>query len=701
MERFSIIKILVIINERDDFKMPNPNRTNLEFDKYIDVLVSVINESKFMKRAEMKPMSTPKGDDETHLTSRAMHMRQAADIAKKLAKGLELNENLAYGGMLMHDAGHPFNAHEGEQILRIIGALFKCGFFHHSAKGPDVVFGEDIIGKVIARIPETQRNEQLENKLRDEFYYFLDIIVSHDGESTSKDIKKMEKVKYHNIKEAVLSKISSANCEDKYKCLSETAEGQLAKPADVIAYLKSDMLDAFELNIVNKLNDDYLEQIGTILYESDFHTLSNKEKIDMTKKEINRIKKDKIRELRSDIIDEDSKKTINIVDGIINELESKGMDTFCLDKEQEKNIFEIVTNSIEEFKNTKRKSGVTDENHINAEAHKIVDCIQKQLKIRQSVIEELMTRVQDKLCNDYIQNSKGKSMDQMGFSKRMEDAFYAMKKLNYTEFVQYTKRKYQTTTLPKSVFKITEECAQALIKTGLIRDKFYDSSIRNMIKDKEILNKMVVNRTNEADYDKYKEKLGINELKPIKRPRLKKKINRYKLKLMPKTAYKKRILKGVYGFAQRQGNRFANSCEDAYNAVPTAVRKNIEKAIHPKYQQNDYLPNEEKKVVDEERKRILEVFGGIDGKELNKKNFEEYIQGRVEEERKNLEEKVAYDIAIKYIGGTTDRSILEFLTKTGIMTKKDLKNGQKRGIEPNKTVQRLAKQLEEAQKEER
>ena len=61
-------------------------KTELIWDKYIDYLIETINESKFMKRAEDKPMSAPKGKLEPHLTSRATHERNAADIAKRIAK---------------------------------------------------------------------------------------------------------------------------------------------------------------------------------------------------------------------------------------------------------------------------------------------------------------------------------------------------------------------------------------------------------------------------------------------------------------------------------------------------------------------------------------------------------------------------------------------------------------------------------------
>ena len=101
--------------------MGKMQKTKLAWDPYMDYLIDTINGSKFMKRAEDKPMSTPKAAEETHVTTRAVHLRQAADISRRLAKELGLNENYAYVGMLMHDAGHPFSAHEGEEIFTYLG----------------------------------------------------------------------------------------------------------------------------------------------------------------------------------------------------------------------------------------------------------------------------------------------------------------------------------------------------------------------------------------------------------------------------------------------------------------------------------------------------------------------------------------------------------------------------------------------------
>ena len=67
-------------------------KTQLAWDSYMQYLIEAIDESNFMKRAESKPMATPKGSLESHVTSRATHVRNAANIIRRLAKGLNLTK---------------------------------------------------------------------------------------------------------------------------------------------------------------------------------------------------------------------------------------------------------------------------------------------------------------------------------------------------------------------------------------------------------------------------------------------------------------------------------------------------------------------------------------------------------------------------------------------------------------------------------
>ncbi len=244
--------------------MVRMKKTELTWDKYMDYLIETIDESKFMRRAETKPMSTPKAASESHVTSRATHSKIAANIAKRLADGLDLNGEYIYAGMLMHDAGHPFSAHEGEEIFNKFGKRKNCGFFHHNAKGVEVIRAEGIRDKAISKIPNINENPELREQLETEFDYFLDVIISHDGEATRGERNRKE-TQYPSMHDAVKDKLKRANSFNDYKFVAQTPEGKLAKMADVIAYLATDIQDGFRIGIIEDFDDDYLALLGEVL----------------------------------------------------------------------------------------------------------------------------------------------------------------------------------------------------------------------------------------------------------------------------------------------------------------------------------------------------------------------------------------------------------------------------------------------------
>ena len=175
-------------------KWKNIDALVTEYDGKRDELESVINQrSKYTRRAKDKPMCSIEDPGNPHTTDRGEHMRQAASEAVKIAKGLGLNETVVYIGMLLHDAGQPFGAHDGEKTMNIIGEILHTGFYHHNAKGVDVVLSEDLIQKFVDAIPEAENNKELQDNLKEEAWYFLELIVGHDGEATSKDNERYAK----------------------------------------------------------------------------------------------------------------------------------------------------------------------------------------------------------------------------------------------------------------------------------------------------------------------------------------------------------------------------------------------------------------------------------------------------------------------------------------------------------------------------
>lgn len=734
----------------------------LDTNEIMDIIRGTIEKrSKYLKRAELKPMAKEREDDDSHDTSRALHMRQTAEIAKEIARKLGLNEFVAYTGMLLHDAGHAFFGHEGEHTMNVAGKLLHVGYFHHNAKGIDVILSEDLMGKIVdaimEAIPEEQRNEELRKRLKEDAWYFLDVVVSHDGEASQKEnkITKKDKTKT-SIREAVLRKTRKANRENVYKCEPETLESIISKPSDVIAYIRSDMMDAFGSSIIIKLDDDHLEVIGGILCETREEREQNssmqdqasvkRERIEKGKKLLIEYRKRHLRELPEDV---DLEK-MRIVNSILEEIEQEGISIFNSYTEKdmeeeikaakvrlknekvtgiryiqklreeklrfankyresiiaERKINEILEKTIEKYRREKEAEGA-DSNTIAAGVNTIIEYMQKLVKERKRAVEEIMNDIQEALIDDYAETTKENWENAadyeemkagMGFSKGMSYLLYnKLKVMDYDKYVKHTKKVYQGKAVPEATYTTVLECARALVKTGVIRDKFYDPVVLSKIQDEEVKEHMKVPERDEEEYEAYKRKIGISRGVNLTRPKKKNDKHRFVGKKGTGNIYRRKLYKTMYSYVQAQDTRFAMDCEDVYYAIEHTVKSKVKDAFSKEFKPEEYLEKEQLEEMDNIRMRVEEIQQQLIGeREVSaqeeesylEKAKEEYIRMTIEKERENLEEKVAQEIAIKYIAGMPARRLKNTLIKIGNLSRSKLEkqNKYKNG---NAVVERL------------
>ena len=749
--------------------MVRMKKTELTWDKYMDYLIETIDESKFMRRAETKPMSTPKAASESHVTSRATHSKIAANIAKRLADGLDLNGEYIYAGMLMHDAGHPFSAHEGEEIFNKFGKRKNCGFFHHNAKGVEVIRAEGIRDKAISKIPNINENPELREQLETEFDYFLDVIISHDGEATRGERNKKE-TQYPSMHDAVKDKLKRANSFNDYKFVAQTPEGKLAKMADVIAYLATDIQDGFRIGIIEDFDDDYLALLGEVL-TTGYSTREGY--ITCAKNKIKEVKESKLRELKSEMKKPENEAILANANEIIKRAEQQGVNVTSMRDEELQKIDAIMEQKIQEIKDKSEgmsEEGMSEEEKqfMYADIEKLKEFVGKMLSVNSSVVQEITSRMQEYFINDIVTETRAKTEEKEKtilelreklalnpgdkelrkqledeekdtpvnpkFSYKAERLFDNIKNLNYKKIVQYTKWDYQIEQQPEAAKELVTIAAKALKETGAIRNKFYDRAIRREV-ESEALQYMRVKTADESQYEKNKEKYGIRAIKRAKTPE-----NGEKYTAKGKQASENRkhqLCREVYNNVQKEGDNFAVKFNNVFAAIPKTVEMVVDEAISydesftrrvnatrniikaeydgkieklddPDKQERLALllvgrgickPNQtadtikqamrsygylERYEEEENRKnqsKLLEQYGTI---EEVKKHRDEIIQKRIEQARNNMEERMAYQLAIDYISGMTDRSFNDLAIRTGYMSYDDLDT--KRGTTRSSSV---------------
>lgn len=744
--------------------MVRMKKTELTWDKYMDYLIETIDESKFMRRAETKPMSTPKAASESHVTSRATHSKIAANIAKRLADGLDLNGEYIYAGMLMHDAGHPFSAHEGEEIFNKFGKRKNCGFFHHNAKGVEVIRAEGIRDKAISKIPNINENPELREQLEKEFDYFLDVIISHDGEATRGERNRKE-TQYPSMHDAVKDKLKRANSFNDYKFVAQTPEGKLAKMADVIAYLATDIQDGFRIGIIEDFDDDYLALLGEVL-TTGYSTREGY--ITCAKNKIKEVKESKLRELKSEMKKPENEAILANANEIIKRAEQQGVNVTSMRDEELQKIDAIMEQKIQEIKDKSEGMSEEEKQFMYADIEKLKEFVGKMLSVNSSVVQEITNRMQEYFINDIVTETRAKTEEKEKtilelreklalnpgdkelrkqledeekdtpvnpkFSYKAEKLFDNIKNLNYKKIVQYTKWDYQIEQQPEAAKELVTIAAKALKETGAIRNKFYDRAIRREV-ESEALQYMRVKTVDESQYEKNKEKYGIRAIKRAKTPE-----NGEKYTAKGKQASENRkhqLCREVYNNVQKEGDNFAVKFNNVFAAIPKTVEMVVDEAISydepftrrvnatrniikaeydgkieklddPDKQERLALllvgrgickPNQTADTIkqamrsygyleiyeeEENRKnqsKLLEQYGTI---EEVKKHRDEIIQERIEQARNNMEEKMAYQLAIDYISGMTDRSFNDLAIRTGYMSYDDLDT--KRGTTRSSSV---------------
>lgn len=631
-------------------------RTNLLWDKYIDYLIEEIWQSKFMKRAKDKPMFSRSHEQEPHRTTRLEHSEMAANIAKTIATALNLNDKYIYAAMLGHDAGHPFSAHDGEEMFNAEGILYNVQYFHHNAEGVKVYEMEHIMENAIARIPNIESMPEVKQQLIDEFPYFLDVIISHDGEATPEEMYR-DAVEYPDIKTAVDAKLRFATANSgNYKFTAQTPEGQIAKFADVIAYLATDIQDRFKSGLHTNFPDEYLELLGEIFAES-FIIGGKEEKIEIAKNKIKDLERQYL--IKNVYNTEKNEEIINKAEKIAQEI-LKG----DIDINDSNEINKIIEDKLaEEYDELLNKLEGEEYKRFSSEKIKLKRCIGNFIHARSGVVKEITNQMQEYFINDLLKNSQNSSY--IHFSKPVEAMFFTAKKLNY-QYVPDAKWHYLEKEQPKAVHKLVEFLSTSLRRTGVIENMFYDESIREQLKDNpEALRFMRTNNLDKQEYERYKKYFGIEDARITNKKYAGGNKNQFKAL--------KELFAAAYTYTQDNENTFVQQYLNTFYAIEDQVTCKVDSILGNLTEKDKKARKTHVKFYDEMiekdeaelKKYIEEEYGDIS--KIDEEKRKEIIKNIVHIQRLFMEDKMAKQIAITYLSGKTDTGLTKLAKDTGFI----------------------------------
>jgi dGTPase len=188
---------------------PSPLRTEYQRDR------DRILHSKAFRRLKHKTQVfiAPAGD---HYVTRMTHTLEVAQVARTIARALNLNEDLTEAISLAHDIGHAPFGHAGEEALAdLLGVSWR-----HNEQGARVV-------------------EKLEN--------------NGQGLNLTWEVREGV-VKSSKVREDIFAEAWGT---------ASTLEGQVLKIADAVAYLNHDILDAIRAGLLSE--DDLPAEVRRVL----------------------------------------------------------------------------------------------------------------------------------------------------------------------------------------------------------------------------------------------------------------------------------------------------------------------------------------------------------------------------------------------------------------------------------------------------
>ncbi len=204
-------------------KIEPPSPTRGEFQRDRDRIIHT-NSFRRMKH-KSQVLIAPQGD---HFTTRLTHVMEVAQIARTIARALNLNEDLTEAAALGHDLGHTPFGHIGEEVF---DSILPDGF-HHSRQSIRIVTVIEKQGQGLNLMDETLQAIRRHSKPQGEF-------INKDA------VKDM------------------------------TLEAQIVRLSDALAYLTHDMNDAiragvlsiedFPKHIIYSLGKTHAQRVNTLV----------------------------------------------------------------------------------------------------------------------------------------------------------------------------------------------------------------------------------------------------------------------------------------------------------------------------------------------------------------------------------------------------------------------------------------------------
>lgn len=222
-------------------------------------------------------------------TNRKTHQENLANIATRIAKGINRKENqnkqvgLNYEIIEImaqnHDIGHTFLGHSGEWWLSNIKEDYGIGYYCHNALGTrELIYTNQVYDEIIDTIKQShpQIGDKTLQRIKNSLWLIMEGINSHNGERSESEYR------------ADTSKTEADFERENLYCHTKkgfdrtvvpaTPEAALMRLCDKISYIPYDMVDGLREGFITELNEEYkvvLRELGITDKEIEECKISN------------------------------------------------------------------------------------------------------------------------------------------------------------------------------------------------------------------------------------------------------------------------------------------------------------------------------------------------------------------------------------------------------------------------------------------
>lgn len=296
-----------------------------------------------------------------------------------------------------------------------------------------------------------------------------------------------------------------------------------------------------------------------------------------------------------------------------------------------------------EIERTKKERSLIEAKYREFEQYKIKYAREYVSRIKpQSDVKTKVTQMmQNVFIMDLIEGSKDKGYITM--TPLMRKTLFSLRDLNVRKIVPYTRRGFETDELPIAANELVDIFANALVETGIAYGSIPDDA------KKDGLN---------ATYSEDEQRRKMAEIDSDNRLTYERKICHY--------------------YSKQNPERIEYMYENVLEAMKDVAKHDIAIALGEEKYDGELKEIYEIKKINPIKRKIGEL--GKTPETITEDDREKLLKLLLKEREKDVERAVASKMAIEYVGGMTDNTILAVLIEKNLISRKELIEGYGRAV---------------------